>query len=183
MWNVTESSSRRSTDRARRTLQKLDGTGAIASLHRPSYASAPTDTLWVSFLSRPTDGPAGRTATAALAACSFELATLVELFDGDHTAITRLLWAARDSIRADVTAISRQANRRMIVEAAHRIRGTSGSIGAQRLIEISSRIEAAMSEPTATGELAAALLDELRTAVGVLSTDIAAYGDWGDSPS
>jgi HPt (histidine-containing phosphotransfer) domain-containing protein len=64
-------------------------------------------------------------------------------------------------------------DRPMIVEAAHRVKGTSGSIGACRLIEISSKIEGTIARSAAMVDAAA--LDELYAALAELRADVAAY--------
>lgn len=104
------------------------------------------------------------------------LATLLELFDGDRTAIADLLEAALASIQHDVEVIAGSADcadPRDIIEAAHRLKGTSGSIGARGLIEVSARIETAARH--APPPIQPAVLLELRAAAGRVSDDIAAY--------
>ncbi len=106
---------------------------------------------------------------------SFDLPTLVELFDGDRAAIGTLLESALAAIREDGMLIETGVaddDRALIVEMAHRLKGTSGSIGARRLTAIGSRIErAALKSTTAVR----ALLPLLRAAVTLLSGHIDAY--------
>jgi HPt (histidine-containing phosphotransfer) domain-containing protein len=106
----------------------------------------------------------------------FGLATLAELFDNDQREIAGLLIAAMAAIEQDCAAIFasvQQADRRTTIEAAHRIRGTSGSIGAQRLVEISAQIEAAALQPL--GSIPPDMLADLRDAADRVCAEIAAY--------
>jgi len=100
---------------------------------------------------------------------------LLDLFDGDTGEIAGLLAVAIASIRSDAGAITGAAaidDRRTILESAHRLKGTSGTIGDRRLCAISSQIEEAAADvPNPVGRL---LLTELREAVSVLSAEIAA---------
>jgi len=114
--------------------------------------------------SEPTPGP------------SFDLATLLDLFDGDTGEIAALLAVAIASIRSDAGAIAGAAaidDRRTILESSHRLKGTSGTIGDRRLYAISRQIEEAAADvPNPVGRL---LLSELRAAVSVLSAEIATF--------
>jgi HPt (histidine-containing phosphotransfer) domain-containing protein len=106
---------------------------------------------------------------------SFGVATLLELFDGDRDAIASLLAAALASIERDLATIesgARAGDRPAIGEAAHRIKGTSGSIGAGTLVEISTRIEAVTRTP---GEFPPATILELRLAVDEVRAGIADF--------
>lgn len=107
---------------------------------------------------------------------AFDLLTLLDLFDGDRAEIAGLLTAAIASIRSDTGAIAGAAaidDRRTIRESAHRLKGTSGTIGDRRLYSISMRIEEAAADvPNPVGR---ALLAELREALRVLSAEIAAF--------
>jgi HPt (histidine-containing phosphotransfer) domain-containing protein len=106
---------------------------------------------------------------------SFGIVTLSELFDGDRAALINLLEAALASIRRDVTLIATAragAEGESVIAAAHRIKGTSGSIGAQHLIEISSRIAAAAL--AAPAPIATTLLAELQRAAQIVGDDVAA---------
>jgi HPt (histidine-containing phosphotransfer) domain-containing protein len=107
---------------------------------------------------------------------SFDLVTLLDLFDGNTGEIAELLSAAIASIRSDAGAIAGAAaidDRRTILESAHRLKGTSGTIGDRRLYAVSRQIEEAAADvPNPVGRL---LLSELRAAVSVLSAEIAAF--------
>jgi HPt (histidine-containing phosphotransfer) domain-containing protein len=99
---------------------------------------------------------------------------LVDLFDADQKAIAALLAAAITSIRADAKAIGVAACRadlRRLSERAHRLKGTSGTIGDRRLLEISTRIEDAARNLTLPQP---PLLAALREAVDALGAEIAA---------
>jgi len=112
---------------------------------------------------------------------SFGLVTLLDLFENDRGAIAGLLEAALSSISRDTATIVggvASGDRPTIIEAAHRIKGTSGSIGARRLIEISSKIEATVARSAAMADAAA--LDELHAALAELLTDVAAYTAHGE---
>jgi two-component system sensor histidine kinase/response regulator len=124
-------------------------------------------------------GPPGATdwceSPASPAAPALGVARLLEVFDGDGAAVADLLGAALDSIRIDVGRLERGAavvDASLIVEAAHRIKGTSGSIGSQRLLDLSSAIErAAKAQPP---DFSPALQQELREAVDILATQLEA---------
>lgn len=112
---------------------------------------------------------------------SFDLSTLLDIFDGERGAIAGLLEAGLASIRVDVAAAEGAAargDRTALIALAHRLKGTSGSIGAGRLIDVSSKIERALTEPDAT--LDPALLTELRAAANAVAADIASYGAGAD---
>jgi HPt (histidine-containing phosphotransfer) domain-containing protein len=135
-----------------------------------------TDNLVVSFSDTGNQpGPSGGERDASRYA-SFGLAMLLDLFEDDRDTIVDLLSAALASIERDTDAILRSApadDRHTIVEAAHRIKGTSGSIGARALIEISSRIEAVAARSSAlVGE---DTLAELLASVAAVRADIADY--------
>ena len=107
---------------------------------------------------------------------SFDLATLLDLFDGDTGEIAELLAAAIASIRSDAGAIAGAAaidDRRTILESAHRLKGTSGTIGDHRLYAISRQIEEAAAD--VPNPVERPLLGELRAAVSVLSAEIATF--------
>jgi HPt (histidine-containing phosphotransfer) domain-containing protein len=104
---------------------------------------------------------------------SFDLATLLELFDGDDAEVTVLLEAAIGSIRSDARTIAGAAGKndcRTVLASAHRLKGTSGTIGDRRLFAISIQIE-----ETAAGIPDAPLLSALHEAVDVLTAEISAY--------
>ncbi len=93
---------------------------------------------------------------------------LLELFDGDRPAVAELLEAARRSIDTDLLRIERGAaenNASDVAEAAHRLKGTSGSISAQRLHQVSSSVERAARQECSTA--VPPLLAELRAAGSV----------------
>ena len=136
-------------------------------------------------LAQPLRGDAPRAGAACRTgqeAAVLGLPMLLELFDGSHEAVAELLEAARASIVHDVERIATAANacdRRGLIEAGHRLKGTSGSISAERLHVVSSAIELAArdDEPAAV----APLLAELDAAAAVTAAAIgffaAASGD------
>ncbi len=107
---------------------------------------------------------------------SLGIATLLELFDGDRRSVAELLAAARTAIEANSAAIEHAAARAefaIMCEAAHRLKGTSSSIGAQHLIELATRLEAA-ARGSALSPSSPALVD-LRLEVAAVSAEIAAF--------
>lgn len=106
----------------------------------------------------------------------FDVATLLDLFDGDTVAIASLLEAAIASIRGDAGAIVRACiagDRRAILESAHRLKGTSGTIGDKQLLTVASGIEETAAGPG--GVPPAPLLEALRESVDLLAEQIAAF--------
>ena len=101
---------------------------------------------------------------------------LLDIFDGNRDEIQALLIAALASIQADTRAIIDAAgdnNRDVLLAAAHRLRGTTGTIGDRRLVAICARIEAEAMSPAAS--LEPGMRSELRAAVERLAADVAAY--------
>jgi PAS domain S-box-containing protein len=106
----------------------------------------------------------------------FDAHMLLELFDGSLAAVTDLLDAARTSIDNDMLRIERGTAAKdpsEVAAAAHRLKGTSGSISAQRLCNVSAAIERA-----ATQDLLPAvspLLVELRAAATATTAAITSF--------
>jgi HPt (histidine-containing phosphotransfer) domain-containing protein len=101
---------------------------------------------------------------------------LLELFDGDYIAVAGLLDAASLSIQEDLHSIERCVkthDAKSVVAAAHRLKGTSGSITSLRLTELSSSIE--RSARAEFMVVAPARLVELREAVDALKADVESY--------
>ncbi len=122
-----------------------------------------------------------RSPSAAVVPPSFDLSTLLDIFEGERGAIAGLLEVAIASIRVDVAAAERAAargDRAAGVALAHRLKGTSGSIGAGRLIDVSSRIERALAEPAGAAD--PSLLADLRAAANALAADVARYSEGAD---
>lgn len=121
-------------------------------------------------------GQAGQPADQPPKYPSFDLPTLLDLFDGDTAEIASLLAAAIASIRSDAGAIAGAAaidDRRTVLECAHRLKGTSGTIGDRQLFAISIQIEEAAADvPNPVGVL---VLTQLRDAVRRLGAEIAAF--------
>lgn len=100
---------------------------------------------------------------------------LLEIFDDDGGAVAELLDSALESIEVDLVRIERAAavtDFPALLEAAHRLKGTSGSITSSRVADVSSAIERAANERR--GSLVESLLDELRQSIEVLRIDIEA---------
>jgi HPt (histidine-containing phosphotransfer) domain-containing protein len=126
----------------------------------------------------PRDAGSRRLTAAALPLrAAFALPVLLDLFDGDRAEVVSLLEAAIASIRRDAEWIAgaRPGDLGAIVEHAHHIKGTSGSIGARCLVKISSRIEKAATR--APARLVPVLLPQLRAAVERLDAEIHAYAE------
>lgn len=126
-----------------------------------------TDRAIVADEARTSEADAGSTPLA------LGIAQLLEVFDGDANAVADLLNAALASIRTDVGRIERALASQdgpATIEAAHRIKGTSGSIKATRLLDIAASIEcAARLDPP---ELPAAAMVRLRTALGLVGAEV-----------
>jgi CheY-like chemotaxis protein/HPt (histidine-containing phosphotransfer) domain-containing protein len=109
---------------------------------------------------------------------SSELAinVLLDLFDGDRAAVVEILNAASQSIKAKLLRIEvgiDAHDAQIVIEAAHRIKGTCGDLHANRLRAIASVIEHAPQEDS--WMVAPSLLAELQSAVNALSVEIDAH--------
>jgi signal transduction histidine kinase/CheY-like chemotaxis protein/HPt (histidine-containing phosphotransfer) domain-containing protein len=72
------------------------------------------------------------------------VATLLELFDGDMAAVSEIFSAALESIEVDLGRIETAVAHRdfaTVAEAAHRMKGTSGSIRSLRIMELSETVQ------------------------------------------
>lgn len=107
---------------------------------------------------------------------SFDLTLLLDLFENDRAAIVDLLRIAITAIRDDVATIggAPPGDPAAIVEAAHRLKGTSGTIGAMRLTALAARVET-LAKHRPGERLAPDVLRELHAAKQDLEADIAAY--------
>jgi len=109
-------------------------------------------------------------------ASTFGVSQLLELFEGNVESVVHLLTKAQASIDTDLRRIERSAaanDFRGVSDAAHRLKGTTGSISADRLNKISASIERAAR----TNQMATLLsmLPELRAAVSVTAAAIVSY--------
>jgi CheY-like chemotaxis protein/HPt (histidine-containing phosphotransfer) domain-containing protein len=107
-----------------------------------------------------------------------QTAMLGELFNGDREAIIELLNGAIVSIKFDAGRIARAAeahDTETLVDAAHRLGGTSGNLRASRLIEIGASVENSAREDRCI--VAVSLLPELATVIDLLSARIEAYAN------
>ena len=107
---------------------------------------------------------------------AIDFTPLVELFDGNFETVSTLLDTASNSIACDVLRIEggvRADDPAAVADAAHRLKGTSGSIYAQRLSDVSSSIE----RDARDGSLlhVSALFPELHAAFDSLSAAIASF--------
>jgi PAS domain S-box-containing protein len=104
------------------------------------------------------------------------IATMLDIFDGDAESVTRIFTAALASIEVDLARIVsavRARNMDEAAEAAHRMKGTSGTIRSQHVMAISASIQhAAQSGPLA---IDVPLLQALSDAVAELRRDLEAY--------
>jgi PAS domain S-box-containing protein len=115
------------------------------------------------------------TAARSGPAASLRLAKLLELFDGDREAVVTLLTAASGSIKADFARIENcvaSGEFAAVVEAAHRLKGTSASIRSPQLGELSAAVERAAQ----ADHVPDTLLAELRAAVESLVADVERHG-------
>jgi HPt (histidine-containing phosphotransfer) domain-containing protein len=106
---------------------------------------------------------------------SFGLTLLLDLFDNDRKAIVDLLRIAIAAIRDDVATIAGLnpgLDPEAVVEAAHRLKGTSGTIGAVRLMTLAACLES-IAKRRPPERLTPDALHELDVLVGELERDIA----------
>ncbi len=126
---------------------------------------------------------ASRPGTQPLSAApTLGMAMLLEIFNGDRNAVIDLLTAALGSINGDFKRIEVAAAERdfeTVIEAAHRLKGTGGSIRSARLVEICSAIQSQARAEPATIPLA--LLAELRAGVSAVTAEIASLKKGVDS--
>lgn len=104
------------------------------------------------------------------------IATLLEIFDGDTVSVGNLLDAAIESINADharIQASIAPREREVLVDAAHRLKGTSGSIRSGRILAAGAAVEKLAK--TGLAPIPSALLDELAAAIKELNSDYADY--------
>jgi CheY-like chemotaxis protein len=96
--------------------------------------------------------------------------TLLKLFDGDESSVLALLDAASKSIESDLRKLEKSMiamDMEEVAQSAHRLKGSSGSIGAMRLLAASSAAEAAArAQPC---DIGTPLLIALREAVDELN--------------
>jgi PAS domain S-box-containing protein len=104
------------------------------------------------------------------------IATLLDIFDGDMASVSDILAAALASIEVDLGRIAQAAgahDMKLVHEAAHRMKGTSGSIRSQHVLEISAVVqETSKHNPDAIDPK---LLLALEAAVAELRSDLDAY--------
>ncbi len=103
------------------------------------------------------------------------IASLLDIFDGDLDSVRDVLDAGLVLIDTDLARVEESAatgDMEALVEAAHRMKGTSGSLGSRRIMEISATIqELGKRNPTAVD---ATLLANIREAVATFRADFAA---------
>jgi HPt (histidine-containing phosphotransfer) domain-containing protein len=100
---------------------------------------------------------------------------LLDIFNGDRSAVAAVLRAAITSIKIDAQRVEAAVEARdelLIRETAHRLKGTSGTLRVERLLRIASLIEDAPREHRIVEP---SLLAELARAVAILSLQIDAY--------
>jgi HPt (histidine-containing phosphotransfer) domain-containing protein len=98
------------------------------------------------------------------------------LFNGDRAAVVEILNAADRSIKTDLLRIEAGIDAhdaQIVIEAAHRIKGTCGDLHTNRLRAIATVIEHAPQEDP--WMVAPSLLAELQSAVNALSVEIDAH--------
>jgi HPt (histidine-containing phosphotransfer) domain-containing protein len=107
---------------------------------------------------------------------AFEVATLLDLFDDDRGEVANVLSKASQSVTDDVARIVASLGARdlrEIGERAHRIKGTSGAIGARAVHEAAASIEAQARAALWLGIDAS--IEKLRRAASDLATEVARY--------
>jgi HPt (histidine-containing phosphotransfer) domain-containing protein len=107
---------------------------------------------------------------------AFDGDPLLELFNGDRTAVDELLITALTSVCVDVRRLELALatdDATALVEAAHHLRGTSGSLGATKLAEASRAVEAHANLGLATS--ARSLIDDVLRESNVLKIDIGMF--------
>ncbi len=75
---------------------------------------------------------------------TIEIGALLDIFDGDAAEVADLLRAAKRSLEIDLARIERAAaagDRDALIEAVHRLKGTSGSTFAHRVRSVGTAIE------------------------------------------
>jgi signal transduction histidine kinase/FixJ family two-component response regulator/HPt (histidine-containing phosphotransfer) domain-containing protein len=103
------------------------------------------------------------------------IAALLDIFDGDLASVRGILDAGLILIDTDLARIEQSAatgDMEVLVEAAHRMKGTSGSIGSRRIMEFSATIQGLGKRNPAAVD--ATLLANLRDAVAEYRADFAA---------
>ena len=107
---------------------------------------------------------------------------LLELFDGDGATVAAILTAAIELIGADAKRIEvglDTHDAQLVIEAAHRLKGTAGSLHANTLLECAAVIETAMKQGSSSNDVGAHV-SELRRAIVALDHDIQAYSKQND---
>lgn len=113
------------------------------------------------------------TSGALSSAPTLGMSMLLELFNNDRAAVFDLLAAALGSIGGDLKRIEAAAIERdfeTMGEAAHRLKGTSGSIRSGRLVEIATAIE--VEARTLPAAIPTGLLADLRAAVAAVNAEV-----------
>jgi PAS domain S-box-containing protein len=109
------------------------------------------------------------------AASQLNMEALLEVFDGDSKAVAAILSAAIASIGTETRRIEAGVNARdagMVVEAAHRLKGTAGAVRADRLMDIAYLIIRTAHQDSWI--VSPALLADLTNASADLSVEIEA---------
>jgi HPt (histidine-containing phosphotransfer) domain-containing protein len=98
---------------------------------------------------------------------------LLHTFDGDRATVDYVLKTAIELIRTDVQRLAsalHERNAQAVVEAAHRIKGTSVELRANRLQDLSARLERTADDDF--WDIAPQLLADLNSAVKALCREI-----------
>lgn len=109
-------------------------------------------------------------------ALPFASSVVVDLFEGDWTAVADFLGVAAKAIESDFLRIEDGAERRdarAVREAAHSLRGASSSIGSARVAELSAAIERSSSQGDAAVDTST--LTSLRDATRALLSAIGSF--------
>jgi HPt (histidine-containing phosphotransfer) domain-containing protein len=102
---------------------------------------------------------------------------LLDIVDGDRASVAEILSAALVLIDTDLARIddaARDGDMELLAEAAHRMKGTSGSIRSIYILELSGRLQQLARQNTLGDE--DGVIASLHAAVADLRRDIEAHG-------
>jgi HPt (histidine-containing phosphotransfer) domain-containing protein len=156
----------------------VHGGGSIASRVALDKGLALDDTIEPDVPVGVRGDPSARSGDEGVKLGSEELNTelLLELFDGDAATVDAILTAAMELIEADAQRIEvglDTHDARLLIEAAHRLKGTAGSLHANTLLERAAQIETAMKQDSRRD--VGSQVGELRCAIVALGLAIEAY--------
>jgi PAS domain S-box-containing protein len=148
----------------------IDGEGlrrAIASWAYKTHAPESEETLLKH------EETAGARFSRTADTATLGISTLLDILDGDRARVDEVFDTALELIEADLIRIEQSltlGDLPTVLEAAHRIKGTSGSIRSQHLMQISAEVQQAAHENSRTIERT--LLPTLNAAVAEFRRDL-----------